>query len=143
MGIYASIHDDLFAVSYSTDNKTVVMGLKNGKTKLFDLLKMQTWYIPDSFNTFVKQIFLSKGKIALFYEPYFTFNENNGTTTSQSKFFLYDLEQKSVVQSLIFNDKYITSIFLESKFVVFSFNTVKLKLGCKSPKKRMPSSFSI
>ncbi len=128
MGIYASIHDDLFAVSYSTDNKTVVMGLKNGKTKLFDLLKMQTCYIPDSFNTFVKQIFLSKGKIALFYEPYFTFNENNGTTTSQSKFFLYDLEQKSVVQSLIFNDKYITSIFLESNLLFLGFNNGKIEI---------------
>lgn len=128
MGNYASIHDELSAVSYSIDNKTVAMGLRNGKTKLFDLLTMQTFYMPDSFNTSVKQISISNGKMAVFYEPNFTFNENDGTAKTISKYDVYDIGQRTILQSVVLNDKYITSLHLESNLLFLGFNNGKIEI---------------
>lgn len=122
MGNYASIHDVLTAASYSVDNKIVAMGLKNGKTKLLDLYNIQTTFIPDSFNTSVKQVMASKDKVVILYDPYFYFNESEGTFSCKSKFAIYDIKQNVLLKSLVFNEKYITSICLKNDNLILGFN---------------------
>ena len=127
MGNYASIHDVLTDAAYSSDNKFVAMGLKNGKTKILDLYKLQTTFIPDSFNTHVKQVIASKDKVVVLYEPFFSFNETDGTTSYKSKLIVYDIKQNTLLLTLVFTEKYITAVYQYSDYLFLGFNNGKIE----------------
>ncbi|MGQ9848258.1 MAG: hypothetical protein ACUVQP_12265, partial [Bacteroidales bacterium] len=127
LGNYASISDILTDASYSVDNKWIVMGLKNGKTKILDLYKLNTTFIPDSFYTPVKQVMAFKDKVVVLYEPYFSFNETDGTTSYKSKLIVYDVKQNTLLLTLVFTEKYITALYQYSNYLLLGFNNGKVE----------------
>lgn len=119
---FCYIGDEIKTVAYSQKFKTLLLGLKKGKTKAFNINDSQTFFLPDSFKMSVKMIKTNSNWIAVLYEPHISYNENNGNTMISSKVALFDLSNNHLIKTYNFNNKYATSIYISANMLFVGYN---------------------
>lgn len=122
IGNYSLVNDEINTVAYSPKFKAIFLGLKNGKTKIFNLNDHKITFLPDSFNMQVNQIRIDSNWATIVYEPYISYHENDGSTITWSKLTLFDISKNQAIKTFTFNNKYVTSTDISENLLFIGYN---------------------
>ncbi|NSW44901.1 MAG: hypothetical protein HPY79_03635 [Bacteroidales bacterium] len=131
MGYYTSIINEINTIAYNKENQLIIMGLKNGMTKIFDLKTTTYKNLPFKFKASVSYISTYQSYIAIVYDPIITYNETdnpNLANNTESVAIIYDIQKDSIIKKFNYSSSYITSIFVASEHLFLGFNNGKIEI---------------
>ncbi len=143
IGNYTNIQPKVTVSAYNQTNKLLALGFSNGKSLLFSLTENKLEMLKDSFNTQVESICFdsSANLLALYYQPYYKYSENNYAPDILSKLTVFDLSNNNIViYTKTYQDEYITSIGIFNGLLFTGFNTGKLEIYHTQQNKKIVST---